>query len=80
MAKKQQEVDPMEVVYQQTDRLAPVFPNDTFWKVMKLACDAIREDKITDEVIQAVEKERDSWGSICSNKQRLSMVLDKMKN
>jgi len=74
---KKDNVDSFDLICEKVDRVSPVYKNDTFWKAMKLGCDAIRQGDISEEAIAIVDKERRCWPS-GSNRKLIDAVMEKM--
>jgi len=71
--------DPMLPIYEKADCYSEVYTNDPFWKSMKAGCDAIREEKTSQAVLDQVDKEYRCWGAQTSNKDVLGKVLSALK-
>jgi len=75
---KQDKTDPFVIVCEKVDRQSAMYGNDPYWKAMKLGCDAVREEKVTDEVVEIVRKEQMSWPG-GANREALNLLMDKLQ-
>jgi len=75
---KSEKSDPFIALCERVDRQSLVYGNDPYWKSMKLGCDAVREEKITDEIIKVVEKEQKCWPG-GANRESINLLMEKLK-
>ena len=79
MAKKKEAVDHFKLLCDKTDRLAPIYANDSFWQTMKQACDAVRNDGPKQEAIAALDYESRHWPTNTSNSKAIKIVMDNIE-
>ena len=75
---KSEKSDPFVGLCEKVDRQSSMYGNDPYWKAMKLGCDAVREEKVTDEVVAAIEKEQKCWPG-GANREALNLLVENLK-
>ena len=78
MAKNREE-EPLQALYEKTDRMSEMYGNDPYWQAMKVGVDAARVGSVTQEILDRVAQEHRCWGPATTNKVALRTLLERLK-